>query len=150
MILDKGSFTDALGSLAIGVLLLIVAVFVGIEVKALLVGQCAEPALQKEVRRCLMAREQIAGVLNLIALQNGADVSVAVNARTTESVSATALVEAISRCQRALRAAFPQVRWLFFEPDMENETHGLPFHHRCVRWRIVGECQRGESNTRDP
>ena len=47
---------DSLGSLAIGVLLLIVAVFVGIEVKALLVGQSADPALQEEIRRFLMAR----------------------------------------------------------------------------------------------
>ena len=31
-----------------------------------------------------------------------------------------ALVEAINRCERALRAAFPQVRWLFFEPDTEK------------------------------
>jgi cation diffusion facilitator family transporter len=111
---------DSLGSLAIGVLLLIVAVFVGIEVKALLVGQSADPALQEEICRFLMAREEIAEVLSLITLQNGADVVVAVKARMTERVSAPALVEAINRCERALRAAFPQVRWLFFEPDTEK------------------------------
>jgi divalent metal cation (Fe/Co/Zn/Cd) transporter len=98
---------DALGSLAIGVPFLIVAVFVGIEVKALLVGQCAEPALQKEARRSLMVREAIVEVLNLITLQKGADVLAVVNTRMTESLSATVLVEAISRCERALRAAFP-------------------------------------------
>lgn len=111
---------DALGSLAIGLLLLIVAVFVGIEVKALLVGQSAEPALQEEIGRFLTARDEVAEVLNLITLQNGADVVVAVKARMTERVSAQALVEAINRCERALRAAFPQVRWLFFEPDTEK------------------------------
>ncbi|MGP1679441.1 MAG: cation diffusion facilitator family transporter [Burkholderiales bacterium] len=111
---------DSLGSLAIGVLLLIVALFVGIEVKALLVGQSADPALQEDIRRFLTAREEIAGVLNLITLQNGADVVVAVKARMTERVSAPALVAAINRCERALRAAFPQVRWLFFEPDTEK------------------------------
>jgi cation diffusion facilitator family transporter len=111
---------DSVGSLAIGVLLLLVAVFVGIEVMALLVGQSAEPALQEEICRFLLARDEIAEVLNLITLQNGADVVVAVKARMTESVSAPALVEAINRCERALRAAFPQVRWLFFEPDVEK------------------------------
>jgi hypothetical protein len=30
------------------------------------------------------------------------------------------MVEAINRCERALREAFPQVRWLFFEPDVEK------------------------------
>ncbi len=111
---------DALGSLAIGVLLLVVAVFVGIEVKALLVGQSADPALQDEILRFLMAQEEIAEVLNLITLQNGADVIVAVKARMTEGVSAPAMIDAINRCERALRAAFPQVRWLFFEPDVEK------------------------------
>jgi len=111
---------DALGSLAIGVLLLVVAALVGIEVKALLVGQSAEPALQEEVRRFLLEREEVAEVLNLITLQNGADVVVAVKARMTEGVSAPALIDAINRCERDLRAAFPQVRWLFFEPDVEK------------------------------
>ncbi len=111
---------DALGSLAIGMLLLIVAVFVGIEVKALLVGQSADPALQEDIWRFLMAREEIAEVLNLITLQNGADVVVAVKARMTESDSAPALVAAINRSEHALRVAFPQVRWLFFEPDTEK------------------------------
>lgn len=110
---------DALGSLAIGVLLLLVAVFVGIEVKALLVGQSADPALQEEIRGFLAAREEVATVLNLITLQNGADVVVAVKARMAENVSAPAMVAAINDCERALRAAFPQVRWLFFEPDVE-------------------------------
>lgn len=30
------------------------------------------------------------------------------------------MVAAINRYERALRAAFPQVRWLFFEPDVES------------------------------
>lgn len=34
--------------------------------------------------------------------------------------SVPALVAAINRCERALRAAFPQVRWLFFEPDTKK------------------------------
>lgn len=113
-------FYDALGSLAIGVLLLIVAVLVGIEIKALLVGQSAEPKLRKEVFRFLSEREEVVEVLNLITLQNGADVVVAVKARMTERVSAPALIDAINRCERALRAQFPQVRWLFFEPDVEK------------------------------
>jgi cation diffusion facilitator family transporter len=110
---------DALGSLAIGLLLLVVAAFVGLEVTALLVGQSADPALRKAIHRFLSEREEIAEVFNLITLQNGDDVVVAVKARMTETVSAPALIDAINRCERALRVAFPEVRWLFFEPDSE-------------------------------
>ena len=110
---------DALGSLAIGVLLLVVAVCVGIEVKALLVGQSAEPGLRRDIRRFLDGREEIAEVLNLITMQLGADVVIAVKARMREGGSAPALIAAINGCERALRSAFPQVRWIFFEPDVE-------------------------------
>ena len=109
---------DALGSLAIGMLLIGVALFVGIEVTSLLVGQSAEPATHAAMLRFLQERDEVAEVYNLITLQNGADVVVAVKARMTERVSALALVDAINRCEHALRTEFPDVRWLFFEPDV--------------------------------
>ncbi len=110
-------FYDALGSIAIGVLLLVVAVGVGVETKALLVGQSTEPALRGEISRFLSERAEVAEVLNLITLQHGAYVVVAVKARMAERVSASAMIDAINDCERALRAAFPQVQWSFFEPD---------------------------------
>jgi cation diffusion facilitator family transporter len=108
---------DALGSLAIGVLLLGVAIFVGIEVKALLVGQSTDPATRDAMLRFLNARAEVAEVFNLITLQNGDDVVVAVKARMADYPSAAELIDAINRCESALRAEFPEVRWLFFEPD---------------------------------
>jgi len=76
--------------------------------------------MQGEIWRFLIVREEIAEVLNLITLQNGADVVVAVKARMTENDSVPAPIAAINRCEHALRVAFPQVRWLFFEPDTEK------------------------------
>lgn len=58
-------------------------------------------------------------MLNLITLQNGDDIVVAVKARMSGSGSALAMVVAINDCERALRAVFPQVRWLFYEPDFD-------------------------------
>jgi cation diffusion facilitator family transporter len=111
---------DAFGSIAIGVLLVIVAIFIGVEVKALLVGQSADPAVQKEIMSFLKDRKEIDEVLNLITIQHGDDVVVALKARMAEKVSVPALIEAINQCERALRVAFPQVRWLFFEPDVTD------------------------------
>ena len=111
-------FYDAVGSIVIGGLLLIVAVGVGVETKALLVGQSAAPALQREIAGFLSGRAEVAEVVNLITLQQGADVVVAIKARMSERCAAPALIAAINECERALRAAFPQVRWIFFEPDV--------------------------------
>lgn len=113
-------FWDALGSMAIGVLLILVAIFIGIEVKSLLVGQSADPAVTKKIRDFLEARPEVARVLNLIATQNGEDIVVAVKAQMSEEQSARKLIDAINGCERALRKEFPEVRWLFFEPDFEK------------------------------
>ena len=111
---------DAFGSMAIGILLIMVAVFIGVEVKSLLVGQSADPAVRQRIERFLVARPEIAEILNLIAMQHGADIVVALKARMVEGKSAAALIAAINDCERALRAEFPEVRWLFFEPDVEK------------------------------
>ena len=34
------------------------------------------------------------------------------------AASAQALVESINRVEHGFRAAFPQLQWLFFEPDL--------------------------------
>jgi hypothetical protein len=42
----------------------------------------------------------------------------AIKARMREEQAALRLVEDINQVEAAVRAAFPQVRWLFFEPDV--------------------------------
>ena len=109
---------DAAGSIAIGVLLVLVAVLVGVEVKALLVGQSAEPQVTELMRAHLLAEPEVAGVFNLVTQQLGGDVMVAVKAKLRPTGSETAMLEAINRIEARFRAGFPEVRWLFFEPDL--------------------------------
>lgn len=111
---------DALGSISIGVLLIMVAVLVGVEVKALLVGQSAEPQVLARMRAHLQAQPQVAQLYNLITQQLGSDIMVAVKARMHPLGSDVALVEAINTVEHGLREAFPQVRWVFFEPDLKD------------------------------
>lgn len=111
---------DAVGSICIGVLLILVAILVGIEVKALLVGQSAEPQVLAAMRTHLEAQPQVAQVYSLITQQLGSEIMVAVKARMRPLGSDVALVEAINTVERSLRAAFPQVRWVFFEPDLAD------------------------------
>ncbi len=111
---------DAVGSICIGVLLVLVAVLVGVEVKALLVGQSAEPQVLARLRAHLEAQPQVAQLYSVITQQLGSDVMVAVKARMQPLGSDVALVEAINLVERGLREAFPQVRWVFFEPDLRD------------------------------
>ncbi len=111
---------DAVGSICIGVLLVLVAVLVGVEVKALLVGQSAEPEVIERLRAHLLAQPEVATIYSLITQQLGGDVMLAVKARMQPQPSDTALIEAINRVERGLRTAFPQLRWVFFEPDLAD------------------------------
>ena len=45
---------------------------------------------------------------------------VAVKARISAQPSDVALIETINRVEKNLREAFPQVRWIFFEPDLRD------------------------------
>jgi cation diffusion facilitator family transporter len=111
---------DSLGSIAIGVLLIVVAILVGIEVKAMLVGQGVEPALHDEMMRSLEADPAIRKVFNLLTLQLGPDVMVAIKAEMHPAGSERALLEAINRAEAAFKARYPQVTFLFFEPDVSD------------------------------
>ena len=111
---------DAVGSICIGVLLVLVAVLVGIEVKALLLGQSAEPQMLVRMRAHLEAQPQVAQVYSLITQQLGSEIMVAVKARMHPLGSDVALVDAVNGVERGMRAAFPQVRWMFFEPDLHD------------------------------
>jgi len=111
---------DAVGSICIGVLLVAVAVLVGVEVKALLVGQSAAPDVQAAMRSHLEAQPQVAKIFSLITQQLGSEVMVAVKAHMRPTGSDVALIEAINATEKSLRAAFPQIRWCFFEPDLRD------------------------------
>ena len=108
---------DALGSIAIGVLLVVVAVLVGVQISSLLVGQSADPLVVRAIREHVAARAEVQQVLNVITQQLGPDVMVAVKAVMSPQGSDTALIDAINRVERSMRESFPQVRWCFFEPD---------------------------------
>jgi cation diffusion facilitator family transporter len=109
---------DALGTIAIGVLLVIVAAALAREIKALLIGQGVEPRRRAELLAFLRTRPEVAEVLNLITLQMGRDVMVAVKARMAPTPDNLSLIEAINTVEREMKARFEDVRWSFFEPDV--------------------------------
>jgi len=111
---------DAMGSISIGVLLVVIALLIGIEVQALLIGQSVEPEQRVQMLKFFETQAEIDRIFNLLTLQLGKDVMVAVKAKMAKTDSAEALVEAINRCEAAFKKAYPQVLWLFFEPDLKD------------------------------
>ncbi|MEO5560421.1 MAG: cation transporter, partial [Dokdonella sp.] len=119
-LLTANPLFDAIGTLAIGVLLIVVAVFIAIEVKALLIGQSVDPELKAEILQFLNARSEIARVFNLITLQLGADVMVAIKAEMSRDLSTKGVVDSINAVEKDMKTKFPEIRWSFFEPDVAD------------------------------
>lgn len=108
---------DALGSIAVGILLVVVAVLLSIEIKAMIIGESAESDLQDAIRAFLDGRPEVAETYSLLTFQLGEGVMLAVKARMRETGSADALIETVNRVEADLRKTFPAVQWCFFEPD---------------------------------
>ncbi len=108
---------DAIGTIIIGALLIVVAVLLAIEVKALLIGQGVEKHVREKMRAFLQQRPEIDELYKLLSLQMGPDAMIAVKARMRPTGSENELINAINRVERDFREAFPVITWLFFEPD---------------------------------
>ncbi len=111
---------DALGTLCVGVVLMVIAVMVLIEVKALIVGESAAPEQREAIQRFVAAQPEVAEVLNVITLAWGDKTVIAVKARMAqvEAISGAELVERINAVEARMQEAFPSAKWVFFEPDV--------------------------------
>jgi len=108
---------DALGTLAIGALLFIIAILIGVEVKALLIGQGVEARHKKAMMDFLHEQPEITKVFSLITMQLGNDVMVAIKAQMVLTGSEEGLINNINKVEVKLREKFPGIAWCFFEPD---------------------------------
>jgi cation diffusion facilitator family transporter len=115
-VLTGNPMWDALGSMAIGVLLIVVAFGIGNEIMALLIGQSAEHETEARMREVLVKQPGVEKVFRLLTLQLGTSVMVAVKVKMS-AASVNEMIADINRAEAAMRAEFPEVQWLFFEPD---------------------------------
>jgi len=111
---------DAVGSIGIGVLLVIISFFLAIKIKGLLIGQSVDPEVQEEINTFLETQPEITKVLNLITLQLGAQIMVAVKVKMSKIDTVDQLILNINRCEAALKKQNPAIQWVFFEPDVEK------------------------------
>lgn len=109
---------DACGSIAVGVLLMIVAVFIMREVKAMITGESAAPEVHAAIKAHIEARPEVDQVINLITLQWGEQLMIAVQAKMQPQSSDMALIDAINVVEASLQKHWPQAKWCFFEPDI--------------------------------
>ena len=109
---------DAVGTVGIGVLLIVIAIFVAVEIKALLIGQSAAPARRKEIEDYLRSHPDTMEIHNVITLQLGPEIMVSVKVGMDPELRAADLITQINKIEVEMRQKFPEIKWLFFEPDL--------------------------------
>ncbi len=118
---------DAAGSLAIGVLLVVVAVILVIEMKSLLIGESATLADEEAIGSAI---ESAPGVRRLIHLRTehlGPDeLLVVAKIELDATLTVAEVADRINGAEAALRAAVPAARLVFLEPDVARPELDRP------------------------
>ncbi len=111
---------DAIGSISIGAMLILVAAFIAVRVRTLLIGKSAEPALRREIDALIAADPAIEELLNTLTLQLGPKVMLAAKVRMKAGLPIEKAVDRINELERRIKETAPEIGWCFIEPDVTD------------------------------
>ena len=110
---------DAVGSIAIGLLLGVIAVILVIEMKSLLIGEAASPAQEQAIRRVLEGDASVRRLIHMRTQHLGPDeLLVGCKIELTNVTDARTVAECIDALEAKVREAVPEARVLYLEPDV--------------------------------
>jgi cation diffusion facilitator family transporter len=116
---------DGVGTLAIGVLLAVIAVILAIETKSLLIGEGASPEVLRQVREALEGSPEVARIIHMRTLHLGPDeLLVAAKIAVDHDDTAAQVAKGIDEAEQRIRAAVPIARVIYLEPDLDRTTGG--------------------------
>ncbi len=109
---------DAVGSLAVGVVLVGVAIFLAREITSLLLGESADPQLEKAIEQLTIDDPNVDKMIRLLTIQQGPnEIVAAMKLKFRAGLDTNQLVDAINSFEVELKKRVPEVRWSFVEPD---------------------------------
>ncbi|MBT2500690.1 cation transporter [Agromyces sp. ISL-38] len=118
-VLTGNPLFDAIGTLFIGTLLIVVAIVLGIETKSLLVGEGATDADHEKIEQAILAGSEVERIIHMKTLYLGPDellvaakVGFHSDQRLLEVATATNVIE------QRIRHAVPAARVIYVEPDV--------------------------------
>jgi cation diffusion facilitator family transporter len=114
---------DAVGSVAIGLLLGIIAIVLAIKMKSLLIGEAAAPETVTTIRTALAGGQGVTHVIHLRTLHLGPeDLLIAAKVAFEPTLSLSAVADLVNVLEVAVRTRVPTARLIFIEPDVFRPT----------------------------
>ncbi|HWI30498.1 MAG TPA: cation diffusion facilitator family transporter [Microbacterium sp.] len=121
------SVFDALGTLAIGVLLIAIAIVLGLETKSLLVGEGATEKEHDAIVAAIEGAENAPKIIHMKTLYVGPDeMLVAAKLGFPGDKQLADVASDIDLVESRVRAAVPTARVLYFEPDIYRPNREFP------------------------
>ncbi len=118
---------DALGSIAIGLLLGVIAIVLAVEMKSLLIGESASPATVAVIRDALVSQRGVTHVIHLRTVHLGPDdLMVAAKLGFEPELTLQTVADLVNAIERELRARVPAARLVFIEPDVYRPERAAP------------------------
>ena len=119
LITDDGTW-DGIGTVAIGVLLVCVAVVLAIETKSLLLGEGATPEALARIEAALLADDAVQRIIHMKTMHLGPDeLLVAAKIAVAPTDNAAEVARSIDAAEARIRAAEPVARMIYLEPDID-------------------------------
>ncbi|GAB3594696.1 cation diffusion facilitator family transporter [Angustibacter peucedani] len=125
LLTDDGRW-DAVGTAMIGLLLVVVAAVLAVEMKSLLLGEGATPENVRAVEAALVG-DGVTSVIHMKTLHLGPEeLLVAAKIAVPATDSAADVADAIDGAERRVRAAVPIARVIYLEPDVRRPAAQQP------------------------
>jgi len=113
---------DAIGSLAIGGLLVVVAFVLAVEMRSLLIGESASPSVQQRIIDAMEGAAHVSRVIHLRTEHLGPEqLLVAAKLEFTGDLSTRELADVVNGVEVAVRSEVPEARVIYLEPDVLRE-----------------------------
>lgn len=107
---------DGIASMMIGVMLMGVAVFLANESRGLLVGEAADPAIVRDIRKLVSDDTDVRDVRQLLTMHLGPDeVLLNLELRFRPRLDAAALAASVVKLEDRIRARHPQIKKIYIE-----------------------------------
>lgn len=119
---------DAAGTITIGVLLIIIAIILAVEMKSLLIGESATSEDRDAIEGAIEASPEVRRLIHLRTQHLGPDeILVTAKVQLDRTLGYDALTDAIDTVETRIRAAVPAARVIYLEPDVYDADHvGTP------------------------
>ncbi len=120
-LLTDNGYWDVAGTTAIGLLLVAVAITLAIETKSLLLGESATAEHRSEIEAGILAGDEVLEIIHIRTLHTGPEeILVACKISVAPTESALAITETINAAEERVRAAVPEAKYIFIEPDIKR------------------------------